>query len=207
LALQFTPRVSDPRIREALALSIDRNAIHNVLLQRRGEVTGALLPQWISGYAFLFPTPVDLAKARSLVAELTPPARALALSYDDPAFRNIAERIAVNARDAGLAISVGLRNAAADLRLVEVRIASADPSRALAQLSVALALPEPPADALGSPEELVNAERGLLEGFRVIPLLHLPVVYGVAPRVKGGVGISPLGEWRFENLWIEESRP
>jgi hypothetical protein len=45
-----------------------------------------------------------------------------------------------------------------------------------------------------------------LEGFRVIPLFHLPDVYGVSPRVKGGPGITPLGEWRFENLWLEGGR-
>ena len=50
---------------------------------------------------------------------------------------------------------------------------------------------------------MYRAERALLEGFRVIPLFHLPDVYGVGPRVKGGPGISPLGEWRFENLWLE----
>ena len=42
-------------MREAVALSIDRTAIHNVLLQKQGEISGALLPRWLSGYAFLFP--------------------------------------------------------------------------------------------------------------------------------------------------------
>ena len=51
------------------------------------------------------------------------------------------------------------------------------------------------------------AERSLLEGFRVIPLIHLPDIYGVSPRVKGGPGITPSGEWRFENLWLEGARP
>ena len=55
LALQFTNRSVPDAVREALALSIDRAAIHSVLLQRQGEVSGALLPQWLSGYAFLFP--------------------------------------------------------------------------------------------------------------------------------------------------------
>jgi len=50
-------------------------------------------------------------------------------------------------------------------------------------------------------------ERSLLEGFRVIPLIHLPDIYGVSPRVKGGSGITPSGEWRFENLWLEGARP
>jgi ABC-type transport system substrate-binding protein len=55
LALVFSPRFDDVRAREALALAVDRSAIHSVLLQRQGEASGALLPQWLSGYAFLFP--------------------------------------------------------------------------------------------------------------------------------------------------------
>jgi len=47
----------------------------------------------------------------------------------------------------------------------------------------------------------------LLEGFRVIPLFHLPDAYAVSPRVRGGPGITPLGEWRFQDLWLENGRP
>jgi hypothetical protein len=25
--------------------------------------------------------------------------------------------------------------------------------------------------------------------------------------VKGPAGVTPLGEWRFENLWLESGRP
>ena len=41
-----------------------------------------------------------------------------------------------------------------------------------------------------TPEALYNAERALLDGFRVIPLFHLPRVFGAGPRVKGGPGIT-----------------
>ena len=68
LALAFGPRVTDARVREALALSVNREAIYSVLLQRQGEISGALLPQWLTGYAFLFAAPFDVAKAGSLVA-------------------------------------------------------------------------------------------------------------------------------------------
>ena len=68
LALVFSPRFDDARAREALALAVDRSAIHSVLLQRQGEVSGALLPQWLSGYAFLFPATADLGRARQLAA-------------------------------------------------------------------------------------------------------------------------------------------
>src|SRR5208283_5100219 len=106
VALVFGPRVEDARMREALALAVNRAAIHNVLLQRQGEVSAALLPQWLSGYAFLFPVAADAAKARTLVAGIPAAARAISLGVEDAAARPIAERIALNARDAGLAVSV-----------------------------------------------------------------------------------------------------
>jgi hypothetical protein len=204
LALVFGPEVTDARVREALALSVDRAAIHSVLLQRQGEIAGGLLPQWISGYAFLFSTAPDPARARSLAGPLPPPLRALTLSFEDPAWRAVADRIAVNARDAGLVVTAASANHAADVRLVEVRITSAEPWQALAGLATSLAFAEPP--HAGSAEALFAAERNLLADFRVIPLLHLPYVYGVSPRVRGGPGITPLGEWRFEKLWLEGTR-
>jgi peptide/nickel transport system substrate-binding protein len=204
IALLFSARIEDARLREALALAVDRPAIHSVLMQRQGEISGALLPQWISGYAFVFPAASDATRARTLLAGLPPEHRTLSLGFGDAAARPIAERIALNARYVGLAVSVTPQAANADVRLVEVRVSSADPMRALASLARALGLPEPPhAD---SAEALEAAERALLAGFRVTPLIHLPDVYGVSPRVKGGPGITPLGEWRFENLWVTESR-
>jgi hypothetical protein len=203
--LLFGPRVEDPRAREALALAVDRAAIFNVLLQRQGEISGALLPQWLSGYAFVFNAASDAAKARGLAAALPAPARSFSIFAEDAALRPIAERIALNARDAGLAVSLAPEAGAADVRLLEVRIAAADPARALAATAATLGLPAPPrADA---PDALYDAERGLLEGFRVVPLFHLADVYGVAARVKGAPGISPLGEWRMENVWLEGGRP
>ncbi|MCU1234675.1 MAG: extracellular solute-binding protein family 5 [Candidatus Solibacter sp.] len=201
LALVFAPRFDDARVREALALAVDRSAIHGVLLQRQGEISGALLPQWLSGYAFLFPTAADLGRARQLAAG----ARPLSLGVSDPAMRPIAERIALNARDAMLRVTVTAQPENADVRLVELRITSSDPAKALAALASSLGLPEP--NHVDTPEQTYAAERALLEGYRVIPLIHLPDVYGVAPHVKGGPGVTPLGEWRFENLWLEGARP
>jgi hypothetical protein len=203
LALVFGPGVSDARVREALSLAVDRGAIHRVLLQQQGEISGALLPQWLTGYAFLFPATADIARARELLAGMPAAARSLTLAADDAALRPIAERIALNARDAGLAVTVGSGDAA--VRLAEFRIASADPARALGVVAAAVGA-GPPAHA-ASPEALYAAEKAMLDGFRVVPLFHLPEVYGVSPKVKGGPGISPLGEWRFENVWLEGGRP
>jgi len=202
LALVFGPRVDDARVREALSLAVDRGIIHRVLLQQQGEISGALLPQWLTGYAFLFPAAADPARARTLLAGMPAAARTLTLGVDDAALRPIAERIALTARDAGLTVTVS--TGAADVKLTEFRVTSTDPARALAAMAAALGTPMPTRAA--APEGLYMAEKSLLEGFRVVPLFHLPDLYGAGPRVKGGPGISPLGEWKFENLWLEGDR-
>lgn len=202
MALVFGPRIADARVREALALAVDRTAIHSVLLQRQGEISGALLPQWITGYAFVFGNTADVAKAQALVARLSPVDRAISLAVDDPANRSIADRIQLNARDARLTVSVVPATSNADVRLVETRIAFADAPHALASVAAAFGLNEPP--AARNPEDQYAAERALLDGFRVIPLFHLPDVYAAGPRVQGGPVITPLGEWRFDSLWVEE---
>jgi ABC-type transport system substrate-binding protein len=105
MGLVFTRDVQsaeDGKLHEALALSIDRAAMNNVLLQGGGEPAGTLLPGWMSGYAFLFPTAIDLQHARQArdAVRQAPP---WTLGYDasDPLARVIAERIALNARDTG----------------------------------------------------------------------------------------------------------
>lgn len=209
LALMFGRRVTDARVREAIALAVDRSAIYNVLLQRQGEIAGSLVPQWISGYAFLFPTAADPARARSLAGSLPLEARTLTLGVDGPEWRSVADRIALNARDAGLVLTPSQSNPNADLRLVEVRVTSSNPAQALSSVATTLGLPELPQSLLvnATLEALFAAERAYLADFRLIPLFHLPYTYGVGPRVHGGPGITPLGEWRFENLWLESTRP
>jgi len=211
IALVFAPgRAADPRLREALALSIDRAAMHSVLLQKQGEITAALLPQWLSGYAFAFPAAPNLARARALTAELPASARTLALSYDPaiPGGRAIGERVAVNARDAGLTVQVSPQNPQADLGLVEVRVPSLDAARALVNIapSISLEVFQP----VGfTPEALYESERRLLEDFRAIPLFQLPDLYGAASRVRvfQPPPVTRMGDWRFENIWLSGTAP
>ena len=128
----------------------------------------------------------------------------MTLGVEDPAWQPIASRIALNARDAGLVLVSG--------RVMRPpmcgwwRRGSLPPNRRARwpAIAAALGLPDPPALILPKP---LCRGTGLLDGYRVIPLFHLPDVYGVGPRVKGGPGITPLGEWRFENLWLEGARP
>ena len=97
----------DARQRQALALSIDRELLNTVVLQGGGEPAGGLLPNWMTGYGFLFPASIDLALARQVRSEI-PHTTSWTLGYDpaDPVARVIAERIALNARDAGLGIQI-----------------------------------------------------------------------------------------------------
>jgi hypothetical protein len=163
LALVFENGRVPPNVRQALALAIDRAAIHNVLLQRQGEVSGALLPRWLSGYAFLFPAERDVNKAKQLAQQAAPVS--FVYDRDDPMIRPIGERIAVNAGEAGII----LRPGGNDVRLMRLPITSGDPWLALQDLARVLKLGPPATTA--SPYE---AEKSMFDSSGVIPLVQLP---------------------------------
>ena len=197
--------VEDVRVRQALALSIDRDAIHNVLLLGQGETTGAILPGWLSGYAFLFPAARDLDRARQLASALPKPAQRISFAYDsaDPLARPIAERIALNAREAGLAIQTAPAPQAA-VRLVKYPLRSLDAMNVLAEIGGVLHADAQPAAA--TPEALFAYERKLLEDFRIVPLFYLPEVYGLSSRVRNW-DPQAWGDWRLDNIWLETRTP
>ncbi|MBN1570323.1 MAG: hypothetical protein JXA73_20950 [Acidobacteria bacterium] len=195
------------RLREALALSIDREAILNWLMQKQGETAASLLPQWLSGYAFLFSVRKDVKKAQQLISGPGESRSALHLSYDaiDPLARNIAERISLNAREAGIGLKVSDHPPNVDVRLVRLPVRSLSPQAALADLISALRLggidlPDP-----ASAESLYSAEKAALAEYYVIPLFHVPEIYGSSSKLKTWTtpGISQFGEWRFDDMWLE----
>ncbi|HTQ55252.1 MAG TPA: ABC transporter substrate-binding protein [Bryobacteraceae bacterium] len=210
IALAAEPgRLPDARLRQALALSLDRAAMHTVLLQKQGDAAAALLPQWISGYALVFSPSPDLSRARALANALPPAARAVTLSFDPaiPAARLLADRVAVNARDAGLTVQVLPPGQPADVRLVERRLHDLDPAAALADLAASFGLHAP--SAPGALQAVYESERRLLEDDRVVPLFHLPDLYGAAARVRvyAPPALTRLGDWRFDNLWLAGNTP
>ncbi|MGH9681310.1 MAG: ABC transporter substrate-binding protein, partial [Candidatus Acidiferrales bacterium] len=181
MALQLDPArpaVQDVRIRQAISLAIDRASIADVILQRQGIATGSLLPNWISGYAHLFPIASDPARAKALLMaagrEVSPHVP-LVLIYDstDEEARAVAERVAVNLNAVGIAVQAsgqpeaGRPAPTADLRLVRRRMATPDLRTTLAALLNSFG--EPAAD-LETPEETYAAERAPIDNFRVIPL-------------------------------------
>ncbi|HKV27899.1 MAG TPA: ABC transporter substrate-binding protein [Candidatus Acidoferrales bacterium] len=231
LALVFTRssvRATDIRIRHALSLAIDRGSLVDFVLQREGEPAGAVLPQWSSGYAFLFSTTADVATARQLASQISP-ARALKLGYDaaDPTERMLAERIAVNAQAAGILISmrpIPVDSAAGatshtadhhlnvpefDARLMLLRMPSPAPGAALedllqtlvplADLDSSLAVP---LDDPANPEQLYSRERAVTDTYEIIPLLHVPEVVGLSARVRNWMP-ARWGAWRLADVWLD----
>jgi ABC-type transport system substrate-binding protein len=215
LALVFSSnsRAQDPHPREALALAIDRKPIQSVLLKGAGETTAAILPNWMTGYSAVFSTQANPQHARALLAGAQPPA--LNLSYDprDPQAQLIAERIALNAREVGITVQVSL-SGAEDIRLVRIVLPSPDPTTSLAEAAAQLGLAQighsQPAPDGNSLDDLYLAERGLLEGYAVIPLFHLPLETALSARVRDWQP-DPMGGWNgagfaLADLWLADGR-
>jgi ABC-type transport system substrate-binding protein len=196
LVFSANSNAQDPHLREALALAIDRKPIQSVLLKGAGEPAASILPNWMTGYSAVFSAQANPQRARALIAESRRPA--LNLSYDprDPQAQLIAERIALNARDFGITVQVSL-SGVADIRLVRIVLPSPDPATSLNEAARQMGLPQPslPMAVSGnSLDNLYQAERGLLDGYAVIPLFHLPVATGASTRVHNWSS-DPLGGW------------
>jgi peptide/nickel transport system substrate-binding protein len=218
LALVFSPnsRAQDPRLREALALAIDRKPIQSVLLKGVGEPAATILPNWMTGYSAVFSVQANPQRARALLADLRPPALNLSygLSYDprDPQAQLIAERIALNAREVGITVQVSL-SGVEDIRLLRVVLPSPDPATSLNEATRQLGLPQPAFPAAprnNGLDDLYQAERSALDGYSVIPLFHLPVASAASPRVRGGAP-DRLGAWSeaghsLPDAWLADQR-
>ena len=150
---------ASPAVREALSLALDRQSIVKVLFGGRGEAAGGLVPQAESGYAFLFPVQQDLIKARSLLATSRPTSGAVTLGYpaNDALLRQLADRIAVNARDAGLVLQVKAGNS---------------PQWNMQRES-------------NEPFASFEAERAAMDERRLVPVVHVPRLYAIHSRVRG----------------------
>jgi peptide/nickel transport system substrate-binding protein len=207
IALVFTndhPSPNEIKLRDALALSIDRLAIKRVLLGDEGDPAGALLPDWLTGYEFLFPSGSDVPKALELRAEVNQ-APAWTMSYDsaDPVSQLVAERIALNASNVGIRLQPAA-TPTADIRLVRVPIDAATPSLALHNLAARLALAEPNT-ADSTLQGVYQSESALLQSRRLVPLFHLPIHYGVVPAVKGWKDRRD-ASWPLPDLWLSAEK-
>jgi ABC-type transport system substrate-binding protein len=213
---------------QALSLAIDRVAIVNFILQKTGEPAGGLLPQWSSGTAFLFPalapTQADLEHAKELSKEIAA-SGPLVLGYDsaDPLEQSVAERIVVNAKEAGIAVraqaipgagagnsrGAGLSAAHLDLQLVRWPMTSPLPGVALKDFLARIyagplagvdpgAFPEAP-----SSEDIYKQQRAVLNTYRVVPLVWLPQAYGLGARVRDWKAPGPGESWPLADVWLD----
>lgn len=190
--------------RQALGLSVDRVSIRNVLLQGAGQATGSILPNWMSGYGFVFPAEADLARARQERGEVRePPTWSLGYDNSDPISQVLAERIALNAKDAGLAVQPTTA-ANADVRLMRIPMASADPWVALSQVAEMAGLGRPTAGH--SVEDLYAAEQSVLATQRVIPLFDLPVSYARSSALRDWAPDAE-GSWNLADAWLGNEGP
>ena len=222
VALRFDDAFDAPasdQLREALWLALDRDTMANVLLQREAQPADSLLPQWLSGYAFLFESAMNLQRARELRAAfpagVAGAAQSLKLRVDAPGdlFKLMGERVAVNARQANLLVQVAFpasgNNSSAPavaLHLFAWHYDSLSPHAELGTLMKQLLkggdLPANTTD----PEQLFAQERRLLDERRILPLVLLPEYAGVRPNVHNW-NASPWGDWRLADVWLDSEDP
>jgi MarR-like DNA-binding transcriptional regulator SgrR of sgrS sRNA len=219
IALEFfgtDPLTGDARVREAIACSVDRQAIVNFILQKEGEPAGGLLPQWSSGTAFLFTTRRDLARAKELRSQINPfPPIVLGYDSDDPLSHAIGERIGVNARDAGIsittqAISKGGALSKTKARLVRLEMPSPEPRAALLRflrrlgpIAEQIERDDPLADQ-ATPEDIYEREAAVVRGFAVVPIAWIPHIYGLSARVRDWKAPGPGESWPLADVWLDQ---
>jgi len=120
----------------------------------------------------------------------------------------------VNARDAGFVLTVqapaGL-GPRFDVRLMRLSFRAAAPPEALSDLMAGLGprilallgrITRPDQGALL--EDVLVAERTMLTTDIVVPVAHVPELYGVGPRVQSwnGPAVLPSGAWNLADVWL-----
>jgi MarR-like DNA-binding transcriptional regulator SgrR of sgrS sRNA len=210
------PVVQNERLREAISAAIDRNAIANVVLQHQAVPAGALLPQWISGYAFLFPAGAPLTSQNPSDAVKTPAPLVMVYDSQDAEARAVADRVIVDLRAAGIAAEAHARLDApsapspqAEIWLLRVAIAQPEPRAALDLVLGALPFRPSaiaPANAasldVGDPESLYAAERAAIADFRIVPLAHATENWGLGATVRDWMA-PRWGDLRLEDVWLD----
>lgn len=222
------PMTSEEKLREAFSLSLDRQTMASVLLQKQADPASALLPQWLSGYAFLFTVETNLERARELRAALPPKAATAAeplrLRVDAPGDlpKLLGERVAVNARQAAILVQVVHRgllrststtstastDPAAGVHLFAWHYSALSPRLELDSFVSSLGLGASNGSEISStdPEQLYARERKLLEERRVLPLVTLPDYVGLGANVRNWMP-ARWGEWHLADVWLDVPEP
>jgi hypothetical protein len=222
------PNAPSEAVREAAGMAVDRVAIVNFILQKTGEPAGGLLPQWLSGTAFLFSTAADAVRAKASVEEIRAQNAAslrLVLGYDsgDSAGETVAERVVVDGREAGFSMTARalLRPAATatglgatplgyDARIVHWRVTSPQPGAALEQFLAAYPALATAAGSdcavpleAASAEAIYRCESAIVGTHEIVPLAFLPQVYGLSGHVHDWQAPGPAESWPLADVWLE----
>jgi ABC-type transport system substrate-binding protein len=222
------PAAASARLREAISLTLDRQTMASVLLQKQAEPASALLPQWLSGYAFLFTMETNIDRAKeiraTLPANMAAGAGPLRLRVDEPGdlAKLLGERVAVNARQAAILVQLvnrpmtrGAINAtttssdpASGAHLFSWHYSSLSPRVELESMVSILNFGDSNEAALSStdPEQLYAREKKLLEERRVLPLVALPEYIGLSQKVRDWMP-ARWGEWRLAEVWLDLPEP
>ncbi|HVZ83135.1 MAG TPA: ABC transporter substrate-binding protein [Terracidiphilus sp.] len=205
LALQVNDSgpLANPILRTALAEAIDRSALANVIFQKQGEPVAGLLPQRVSGYAFLFPVERDLNRAHELRGGLSLPPLTMSAESGDAAMQLAAQRIALDLHEAGFTVQMVAGNELrTNLTLRRFMLEGGAPGAMLE--TVLRAANEQPAVIGDGPADLYQAEHEALERHTLIPLLDLPRAYAVGARVRD-LRLNADGEPDIANASLEDA--
>jgi len=224
---EVLPAAVGARLREAVSLSLDRQTMANVLLQKQAEPAAALLPQWLSGYAFLFTMETNIARAREIRAALPvngaggrePLRLRVDAAGDLP--KLLGERVAINARQAAIPVQVVSRtalhnpsstasstDAAVGLHLFAWHYSTLSSRLELESFASALHLGDSGEGVVSStdPEQLYTREKRLLDERHVLPLVALPEYVGLGQNVRDWMP-ARWGEWHLADVWLDLPEP
>jgi ABC-type transport system substrate-binding protein len=224
--------IETARVREAIARCIDRTAIVNFILQKEGEPAGGLLPQWSSGTAFLFSTETAARGAKEIQSQISTSPK-LVLGYDsaDTLEQAVAERIVVNAKEAGISLvsrampapggTSAMRERQAenskqrgdpnhvDARLTRLRMPSPLPNVSLAafidKLGPMAGIVDSPLPESASPEDVYYCERSIMNSGLVVPIVWMPQVYGISARVRDWKQPAAGETWPLADVWLDST--
>jgi peptide/nickel transport system substrate-binding protein len=205
LALTLAPQgaFADPNMRQAAALAVDRSALYNVIFQKQGEITASLLPESLSGYAFLFPTDRDLDRAHVLRGGAPPQSLTMSADPGSWTLQLAAERLALNLHEAGFSVQMAQLGSQAPL---ELRLAHLEETSPRAALDEMLARFGQNVTVNGTdPQSLYQAESTALQNYLVVPLLWLPRAWAIGERVRD-LRLSPDGDPLLANASLEGAK-
>lgn len=197
-------QIPDAHLRESIALALDRATLSNVIFQKQGEITASLLPNALSGYSFLFPTAANPSRSRELRGVQSMSLR-LSVDNSNAVLQLVAERLALNLRDAGWNVRVVSQaanpNAELSLRLMHVESADAASILRETMQNFGATLHEESADL----SAIYSAEHTFLQSHIVVPLSYLPRAYGVNARAHN-LTLGPDGTPQMANVSLEDVR-